>query len=149
MSQDLVLSIYGSCGEFAVSLCTWQRVLTLAERYGWKPEGTAAPDEMAIEAEIWKGDPAEWDGAYFPSYGQQVTESDAKNLAAALERALPDIPDYDAIGERACERRNGGGWLDNVPDVGVNPLEAFSGKNKEMLVGFIAHCREEGGLWMY
>jgi len=149
MFQEDVLSIYGSCGEFAMSLRDWLRMLALAQRYGWQPEGTAAPDEMAVEAELWEGDPAEWDGSYFPSYGQQVSDSDAKELATALEHALPDIPDHDAIGDRACESRSGGGWLGNVPEQGVNPLEAFSGGNKEFLINFIAHCREDEGLWMY
>jgi hypothetical protein len=51
--------------------------------------------------------------------------------------------------DRACERGNSGGWPENVPDVGVKPLEAFSGENKEIVVSFIAHGREEGGLCMY
>jgi hypothetical protein len=51
--------------------------------------------------------------------------------------------------DKADGKGNDSGWLANVPDAGVNPLEAFSGPNKEMLRNFIEHCREEGGLWLY
>jgi hypothetical protein len=142
------LSIYASCGEFAVPARAWQRMLALAQIYGWQSQGTAPPDELAIDAEMWKGDPSDWDGRYFPSYGQQVTEVDAKDLAAALERALPDIPDHDARGNKAERKDDDTGWLATA-DSRVNALEAFSGPSKEIFRSFIAHCREEGGLWLY
>ena len=120
---DNVLSIYASCGEFAVRARGWQWMLALAQWYGWQPQGTAPPDEVAVDADLWKGDPSDWDGRYFPAYGQQVTEVDAKGLAAALERALPDIPHHAALGDTGDGKGSDSGWLANVPDVGVNPLE--------------------------
>ena len=127
MPQDFdFLSIYASCGEFDVPERGWQRMLALAQWYGWQPQGTAPPDELAVNAELWKGDPSDWDGRYFPPYGQQVTELDAKGLAIGLERALPDIPDHAALRDKADGKGNDSGWLAYVPDAGVNPLEAFT-----------------------
>jgi hypothetical protein len=48
------LSIYASCGEFAVPPRTWIFMLSLAEIYGWEPRGTAPPDEAAIEAGLFR-----------------------------------------------------------------------------------------------
>jgi hypothetical protein len=91
---DDALSIYAKCGEFDMHARAWRLMLGLAARYGWQPLGTAPPDDLAVE--IWPGEPSDWDGSYFPAFGQNVTEADAKGLAAALERALPDIPNHDA-----------------------------------------------------
>jgi hypothetical protein len=73
-------------------------------------------------------------------------KSDAQALAAALERALSDIPDYDVFydlpdGDRVEP------WF-NVTRPGVTLIEAFSGRNKRLLSGFIEHCREDEGLWI-
>jgi hypothetical protein len=144
-----ILSIYASCGEFAVSIRAWLLMLALAKRYGWQPRGTAPPDEDAVWAGIWQGDPSEWDGRYLPSLGQQVTEADSRELAAALERALPDTPDHDALKDRAKENGIDWNWFIKSPDVAVNALEAFGGANKQTLRDFITHCREEGGLWIW
>src|SRR5262245_28054528 len=125
-------------------------MLVLAERYGWQPWGTTPPDEDAVEAGLWRGKRSDWDGRYLPAYGQQVTEADAKGLASALERALPDVPDHDALANKVAGSDEVWGWFaTEPPDIAINPIEAFSGQNKEMLTNFIAHCREEGGLWLY
>src|SRR5688500_4882351 len=66
----------------------WALALTLAENYGWRPEGTtrAAAD----------GDqPVEWSGEYATNEGQRVSASDALALADACARVLED-PQYEA-----------------------------------------------------
>lgn len=144
------LSVYGQCGEFDVPARAWRLMLVLAERYGWEPCGTAPPDELAIDAGLWRGEPWDWDGRYISAYGQHLTEEDASNFGAALERALPDVPDDDALENKVSCNTGIWGWFAiESPDVGINPLEAFSGCNKEMLRNFIIHCRERGGLWLY
>jgi hypothetical protein len=149
-SNTEAITIYASCGEFAVPERAWSLMLVLAERYGWQSLGTAPPDEDAVEAGLWRGKPSDWDGRYLPAYGQQVTEEDAKSLAAALERALPDVPDHDALSNKVDGTEAVWGWFaTEAPHVPINPIEAFSGQNKEMLANFIAHCREEGGLGLY
>jgi hypothetical protein len=55
----------------------WLALLDLAERHRWKPQGTLM-------------DVPDWGGGYFSNDMQWVTEDDANNLAAALERALEE-----------------------------------------------------------
>jgi hypothetical protein len=144
-----ILSIYASCGEFAVPIRAWGLMLALAERYGWEPRGTTPPDDDAVWAGGWQGDPSQWDGRYLPSLGQHVTEEDSGAFAAALNRALPDIPDHDAVKDKSKETGIDWNWFIKSPDVAVTAFEAFCGTNKRTLRDFIAHCREEGGLWIW
>lgn len=55
----------------------WDDVFTLAVLYGWSPQGTVHPDP-------------DWGGGYFSNDGARVSGDDARNFAAALERALGD-----------------------------------------------------------
>jgi hypothetical protein len=73
-----------------------------------------------------------------------VTDDDARNLAAALERSLDDIPDHDAIDHktRPIEEMPG---LRAVIDDDVSPIEWFSGKAKIKLQHFIEAWKREGG----
>jgi hypothetical protein len=129
--QCELLSIYADCGEFAVPARAWQIILSLGERYGWKPRGTAPPDELAIECGLWHGELADWDGRYAPAYGQQVKDADARALADALERALRDIPDHDALRGKVKNSRRVWKWFETTSAcVEVNLIEAFSGANK-------------------
>jgi hypothetical protein len=62
----------------------WDAVIELAKRFGWKPAGTRPPRGVRV---------AEWNpDDYATCARQQVTETDALTLAAALERALAAIP---------------------------------------------------------
>ena len=54
-------------------------MLYLAQEYGWKMEGTRAPDGV---------DQAEWDGGYATNDGRVVSRRDASSFADALERAV-------------------------------------------------------------
>lgn len=67
--------------EMRFSAQGWTLALEIAERHGWNPQGTLAPD-------AWEGD--EWEGDYFTMDGQRVSREDAARLAAALEKALAD-----------------------------------------------------------
>jgi hypothetical protein len=59
----------------------WPDVLSLAERYDWKPAGTGPPKGVKT---------AGWDGGYASNDGQLVSAADAGRLADALERGLDD-----------------------------------------------------------
>src|SRR5688572_27770230 len=88
----------------------WKMLLRLAGQYGWKPKGITpvkitcdcngidiAPEEQCLckacrqEMEQY---PAIRD--YVTCDGGVVSAADARKLAAALKKALPDIPDHDA-----------------------------------------------------
>ena len=142
------LSIYASCGEFAVPRRAWQLMLLLAGRYGWDPRGTTPPDELAIDCGLWPAG-ADWDGRYLPSYGQHITDEDTQMFARALERALPDIPDHDATEAGEGGSDPWGRLASASADIKDNLVEAFGGSKKAVLRDFIDHCRETGGLWLY
>lgn len=73
----------------------WLAVLDLAERYGWQPIGTK-PSELMKES--WGEEMClNWNGRYDTNEYQIISDDDAGNMAAALERALPDIPDENAL----------------------------------------------------
>jgi hypothetical protein len=147
MPEHEGLSIYAKCGEFGMPAADWRRLLWVARVYGWRPLGTCPPDSDAIDAGIWPAD-HEWDGTYFPAYGQHIVESDAVAIALALERALPDIPDGTPPVSKvsdACVSE----WFADVPAPCVNALEALKGIRKDMVRAFIIHCRERGGVWLY
>jgi hypothetical protein len=108
-------------------------VLTLAHEFGgWEPLGTEPPESWE-----WR----EWSGSYQSNDYQRVTEEDARNLADALERALPDVPRH-----RAWEGPAGGcTWLPDGTRVALpeaNPLEYFSGpEGRQCMEEFIRYCR--------
>src|SRR5262249_46886215 len=100
MSIDIA-SPHGDCH---FSTAEWVRVLTLAEAYGWQPAGTELAYIEYPDGTVESGD--DWDGNYWTNDLQQVTVADAAALAAALRRALPDIPDHDALEDGPHSRQS-------------------------------------------
>jgi hypothetical protein len=90
---------------------SWDRILELARAYGWKG-ATIEP-------------------------GDYVNEEAAASLAAALEQALPDIPDDDAVEGRTE-------WIGDyhLPTPDVTPTEWFSG----VLALSPSHCSKVAAL---
>jgi hypothetical protein len=137
--EDDGLTLWGDCGEFALRPGWWPAMLELARQYGWDPQGTQPPRDYWE----WEGDPATWGGEYWPCVGQQVTDTDARHLGAALARALPDIPDH---GGRPYFSRPGSAARpgpeappSEPPD--VSAWELLSGaESKEVLGWFLQHC---------
>lgn len=126
MSMDLI-GVGGSCN---FNVWSWAHILQLAVAHGWKPTGTVheAP---------------EWGGNYWSNDGQEVTDADAAAIADAIERALPDVPDHDAL----AHKRNPDGK--SIPfGTPVNAYELFSGERKKQLREFIEFCRR-GGFRIY
>jgi hypothetical protein len=86
----------------------WRYCLRMAVAHGWEPEGTLPPD-------YWRAD-EEWSGEYLSNGGQTVTDSDARSLAAALDRAVASMRkiglgndgDCCALAEVADRARLGG-----------------------------------------
>lgn len=66
-------------GGLSINWKGWHAVLTIAHEFGWQPEGTEQPDG-------WSGEV--WDGDYFSNDLQYVTDSDARSMATALEKAI-------------------------------------------------------------
>ena len=70
---------------FRWSIHHWAAVLELAQGYGWEPKWTK------------KSEDSECDENYMQNVYQVVADEDAGAMAAALEKALPDIPGQEAI----------------------------------------------------
>jgi hypothetical protein len=162
------VSLYLECcdgGEFALPPGGWLRLLMLAQLHGWCPMGTEVPEYPWLEGGVidkedldngtyWLGRASEWSGLYFPGYGQRVSDRDARALGAALQRALPDVPEQDVFEQRAPTRGGRGTSLERTLRRAVrrqtNPLELYSGEEKEVLRSLIAHCHDcSGGFWIW
>src|SRR5262249_52232156 len=83
-------------------------------------------------------------GGYFVNDGQRVTAEDARALADALERALPDIPDHDAMPHKTFEHPSEPGVRLVALDPRASPYEWFSGDKKRLVRQFIDFCRQGG-----
>lgn len=102
----------------------------------------------------WLGSASEWSGLYVPGYGQRVSACDARALGAALQRALPDVPEEDAFEQMAPTRGGRGTSLERTLRRNVrrqtSPLELYGGEEKDVLRSLIAHCHDcIGGFWIW
>lgn len=132
---------------------SWAKTLELARIYGWQPQGTRPPSIYDFRC---LG--ADWDGGYLTNDGQMIKAEDALSLAAALEKALDDIPDANTemdwnpklwieddlpewlSPEEKVMIEDGleDEWLDVM---GIHPFEYFAGEEKYYLTQFIRFCR--------
>ena len=135
----------------------WIKTLRLAMVYGWQPMGTrlsSVIESCGLDIEEWD----EWDGTYLTNDGQTVLAKDALALAAALERALDDIPDFNIEINRAVETDKDNDLPETLSPVEravmeagledhlvqlmeIHPFEYFAGDEKLHLVDFIRFCR--------
>jgi hypothetical protein len=150
MSYDLFNPSTEICRKFSKQ--HWAKALELARMYGWQPMGTLSPSEHNFY-EIG----ADWSGTYLTNDGQMVKAEDAYSLAAALEKALDDIPDDKVKIDWSSKF-----WEDDLPEwlspeekemiaeeledglldlIGVHPLQYFAGDEKYYLTRFIKFCR--------
>src|SRR5215475_9360025 len=72
---------------FCASGGSWEFLLDTARKHGWEPSGTLAP-EFDEGGETSASDRASWTGGYFSNDFQRVSDNDARNIAAALRKAL-------------------------------------------------------------
>jgi hypothetical protein len=135
MSMDLI----GAGGDFRIGNRGWAYLLRLGNMYGWEPMGVLFPDaEGRYEDE---GDEASMQ--YFTNDYQFVRAEDARNLADALEKALPDVPVFRAA-EHKTKKLTVGMATFTVVKEGeeFNPFEWFSGPSgRDTIAEFIAYAR--------
>jgi len=72
----------------------WGSMLKMAQNCGWTPAGTCCPRRVEEDA-LMSSEKQKWSGTYSSNDGQEVLTSDAKAFVAALELALPRLPDFD------------------------------------------------------
>jgi hypothetical protein len=128
------MDLKGVGGEFWFNVIGWGQVLRLAQLYGWEPLGTVIDEDDLDDFPN-----REWNGSYQINDRQRVTANDARNMADALESALSDLSEHNAL-EGIIEPNTGGIPLERIE--GVSPLEWFSGEeSKQYLKKFIDFCR--------
>jgi len=130
----------------------WGHLYDLAIHGGWEPQGTQhfGYDEVGFPLQGETCSP-DWCGTYFSNDGQVVTADDARNLADALECALPDVPDHDAL-EHKLEKSispSGVPMIGISPETPINAFEYFSGDGKNLVKEFIKFARESGGFQIF
>ena len=97
----------------------WELLLVLAQRYGWDPE-RGNIDRYAE--------------------GGRVSREDAASMAAAIRRALPDVPVFLADGLTEEERRTPQPLTEFRARPGNeqgDPLAYFSGRGRVTLTSFV------------
>jgi hypothetical protein len=126
--------------QVVMSNLQWGMLMKLAFDSGWQPLGVAPPPDYEPLDD--QGKTKRWYTMdYFSVKNQHVSDDDARAIASALQVALDDVPEHDAVGHKVFQTL----ILPNMerpirsfkPGVKVNPYEFFSGPNKATLVRFI------------
>lgn len=81
----------GKDAEFSINWTGWRLALEIAEKYGWKPEGTVMEENFlgtGDKASKVSDENKNWNGTYYSNDFQRVTEADASKLGKALKRAV-------------------------------------------------------------
>jgi hypothetical protein len=107
------------------------------------PQARLDPLAQAVKSVLCRSNDPVVD-SYFKNAGFRVTAEDARCLADALEGTLPDVPNHDALADKAVELPSAPGERFLPLGTPVNPFEWFSGENKRHLVAFMGFCRQGG-----
>ena len=129
----MAMNLHSERGDFGWDVFSWQKLLRLAERYGWRPAGTTLS-----EAELkWMPD-GRWNGNYTTNDGQTVSASDARSLGDALNCAVRDIPSEDVI----AQHRAASGGIQILPNPpAISDLDWFCGdQTRAKIREFISYC---------
>lgn len=134
--------------QFRFNMTGWSKLFDLAVEFGWHPAGTKAENWIDAQTGEVVRDYSDWDGSYFYNEYQYVTSEDASALAAALERALPNLPNVDM--HEATTRSDLDAQRMNalMADMGLRvangdlkPVQYFSGPLKGKIQRFIYFCK--------
>jgi hypothetical protein len=84
---------YDLSGGLSLNAWGWEYCFALAQAFGWKPEGTEAPNHVIYTTDGREEcriaiPPEEWNGSYFTNEFQWVRASDALALSVAINSAL-------------------------------------------------------------
>ncbi len=116
--------------EFRWTVTYWWRLLALAEDNGWVPKGTTKPKKWGANED--------WEGKYIYNEGQIVEKEDALELAKALEKAIPKLPE-----KRNQELLSTYSKLNGTKEAIEVPIkEFFAGDGRDSIKEFIDFCRE-------
>ena len=122
MTDTSYIYLSAHTGAHMFTLLEWKQILQLARDYEWAPEGTLPPPGR---------DDLNWDGSYYPGYGQTLSDSDASHLARALDTALLDIPADSGQPVTAPP---------SITPVGIAVLERYCGPRIALLKRLLVSC---------
>jgi hypothetical protein len=92
------VDLSGRHGDLYMNHITWAHCLRIALAFGWKPEGTEAPD---YGDSVLTTSPDKWDNMNYVSNSYQwVKDTDAKKMSAAILRALDESKTLQPITDR-------------------------------------------------
>jgi hypothetical protein len=149
------IDLKGTDEAVRLDMASWYFVLELAHRYGWVPELPAFHNGglSCTASDVYEPEHV-WYACYMSAGDLEVSAADAHALADALERALPDVPDHDAMAHKPRAYPMPEAMVrilhdlpdDSIPtsDQYVRAYEWFSGQRKERLWQIIRVCRTGG-----
>jgi|GEM_PF-3637674 len=113
--------------RISLSDFNWFFIRMLAKRGGWTPLGTTPPPRWSESSSC-----ATWSGTYGEINGQIIEDDDARNLGAALENILGDIPDEDLV-PYPIRQVMYSQSISFDSFLGFEPVEVMSGPKKEIV----------------
>ena len=85
------MDLEGTGRDFRFTMSSWHRRGELLVMGGWQPAETSPPSDW------YECRDGRWGGGYGSNDGGRVSDRDARLMADALERILPEIPDRDTL----------------------------------------------------
>jgi hypothetical protein len=140
-------TLTGPHGARTLSNLQWGLLVKLAYDRGWRPMGVRPPEDWNATGD--DGQTKRWYFMdYFSTKRQQVVPADASAMAHAIESALPDIPEHDALSHKVVQEIQLPDMEQPLrmlqPGVQVNAFEFFSGQTRPVLIDFIAFAQRGG-----
>jgi hypothetical protein len=143
------MRLKGTGRVFHLHLLSYYFALELGAKYGWRPRTMISAQAFEKVTGSSFDDLYGWYGSFF-NEGHRVSAVEAENWADALESALADIPDHDAMAHKPAASpmpeiiRYLYRDMHQLPDASqlVGAFEWFSGARKQELRDLIDFCRE-------
>jgi hypothetical protein len=142
------MKLKGAGRVVRLHLLSYYFALELGAKYGWRPLAMISEEAFAKVPGSFD-DLYGWYGTFF-NEGHRVSVLEAQNWADALENALADIPDHDAMAHKPAASpmpeiiRYLYRDMHQLPETNqlIGALEWFSGRRKQELRDLIDFCRE-------
>ncbi len=140
-------TLVGDHGARTLSNLQWGLLVKLAYDRGWRPLGVRPPEDWNATGD--DGQSRRWYFMdYFSTKRQTVLAADAAAMAVAIESALPDIPEHDALSHKVVQEIQLPDMEQPLrmlqPGVQVNAFEFFSGGTRAVVIDFVSFARAGG-----
>jgi hypothetical protein len=137
----MTIVLHNGTAGFQISRAGWGELLELGRRHGWQPAGA---------------EPPQWNDPYLAAaYADQngiytsVNDADARALAAALDHAVPDIPDKkptradtSPLFEAGLKDAQPSTAILAHPNSSLDPHNGFASQDRAQVIEFVAFARQ-------